>query len=110
MTYMLWKGGWKIAKGDHMGIVIEHPDRGKINFDVVIETPKGAIYACQFIWMAEVATVNTEAGTTMNVAKAHGLLGHTGEESTGLTAKQLGWTITRGALELCLHCIRSKAK
>ena len=36
----------EITKGDHMGIVIEHPDGGEINFDVVIETPKGAIYAC----------------------------------------------------------------
>ena len=36
LTCMLWKGGWKIAKGDHMGIVIKHPDGGKINFDVAI--------------------------------------------------------------------------
>ena len=64
---MLQKGGWKIAKGDHMGIVIEHPDGGEINFDVVIETPKGEIYACQFILIAEVAMVNTEVCATMNV-------------------------------------------
>jgi hypothetical protein len=110
LTRMLRKGGWKIVKGDHMGIVIEHPNGGDINFDVVIETPKGAIYACRFIRTAEVATVNTEAGTTMNVHKAHGLLGHIGEEATRLTAKQLGWTITRGALGPCLHCARSKAR
>ena len=40
LTRMLRKGGRKIDKGDHMGIVIEHPNRGEVNFDVVIEIPR----------------------------------------------------------------------
>ena len=54
--------------------------------------------------------MSTEAGTTMNVQKAHGLLKHLGEEGTRLHAPHLGWTLTRGSLRPCLHCAHSKAK
>ena len=30
LTHMLWKGGWRIIKGDHTGILIEHPDGSDI--------------------------------------------------------------------------------
>ena len=101
---------WKIVKGDATGITVKHPSGDVIDFDIVVRTGKGAIFACRFIRDVELAGVSTGAGTVMNIAKAHGLLGHGDEESTRQSAKELGWVITRGKLDPCLHCARSKAK
>ena len=74
--------GWRITKGDATGITVRHESGGKIDFDIVIPTARGAIYACQFVRDAEIAMMSTDAQTKMNIDKAHGLLGHGSEEST----------------------------
>ena len=106
----LMSRNWVIVKGDMTGITVRHPSGSVIDFDIVIPTEKGAIFACWFICDAELACISTEAGTTMNITKAHGLLGHGNEEATRQTSKELGWVITRGKLDPCLHCAKSKAK
>jgi hypothetical protein len=107
---LLLRNGWRIFKGDSTGIVVEK-DSNQIAIDIVINTAKGAIFACRFIRSGvELADVGTEARTTMNISKAHGLLGHVNEESTRKTAKELGWVLTRGKLKPCLHCAKAKAK
>ena len=106
----LLMSGWKIISGDTAGIVIGNDNGEQIRFDIVIPTPRGAIMACRFVRDAEIQAVSTDAGTSMSIQKAHGLLGHGDEESTRRTAKQLGWIITRGKLKPCLYCATSKAK
>ncbi len=70
----------------------------------------GEIFACRFICDADIGVVSTDAGTTMNIEKAHRLLGYGDKESTRQTVKHLNWVITRGALEPCLSCTMAKAK
>jgi len=60
----------------------------KIEFNIVIPTAKGAIFACRFLWNEDLAGVSTDAGSKMNIQKAHRLLGHGNKESTRQTAKQ----------------------
>ena len=102
--------GWSIVKGDATGITVKNGKGGVIEFDIVILTARGAIFACRFIRDADINAASTEAGTRMNVQKAHGLLGHGDEESTRRTAKHLNWVITRGKLPPCVHCAKAKAK
>ncbi len=85
---------WKVTKGDKTGITVGSKDGSEINFDIVIPTVRGAIFACRFIRDADIGAVSTDAGTTMNIDKAHRLLGHVDEESTRQTAKHLNWVIT----------------
>ena len=47
---------------------------------------------------------------TLSINKAHQLLGHMGEEATRLTAKALGWHITKGQMMVCECCAIGKAK
>ena len=42
LSRLIFKLGWEITKGDHTGIVVEHkPSGAKINFDIVVPTPRG---------------------------------------------------------------------
>ena len=106
----LLSNGWSITKGDATRITIENGGGGKIDFDIVIPTARGAIFAFRFIPDAECAGISTEAGTKMNIQKAHNLLGHGNEETTRESARQLGWVITQGKLKPCEHCAKAKSK
>ena len=102
--------GWSITDGSAKGISIGDSEGNVIHFDIVVKTPRGAIFATRFDRESEVNAASTEKGTRMNITKAHALLGHGDEESTRATAKHLGWTITRGKLKPCVQCAKSKAK
>ncbi len=102
--------GWSIASGNATGIILRNGSCGVINFDIVIPTARGAIFACRFIRDADVCAACTDVGTKMNIQKAHDLLGHGDEESTRKTAQELGWILTQGTLTPCLHCTRAEAK
>ena len=102
--------GWTIVKGSAEGISIGNSEGDVIQFDIVVKTPRGAIFAAHFVRDSEVNAASTEAGTSMNINKAHALLGHRDEDSTRNTAKHLGWRITRGTLDPCVHCAKAKAK
>jgi hypothetical protein len=75
--------------------------------DIPIETPKGVVYA-MLLRRTEVAA--PVFPVTMDIEKAHRLLGHQSEEGTRNTAKYLGWTITNGAMPVCLPCTIGKAE
>ena len=102
--------GWRIKSGDSTGISIENGKGSVISFDIVVKTSRGAIFAARFIRQSETNAASTEKGLSMNINKAHALLGHGDEESTRETARALGWVITRGKMTPCVHCAKSKAK
>ena len=81
-----------------------------INFNIVVPTEKGAIYACKFVRTVEVMTASAERTMKVNINMAHCLLGHRNEDSMHKTAKELGWVLTRGTLIPCEYCARFKAK
>ena len=81
-----------------------------IDFNIVIPTERGAIFACRFVRGTEIGVVSTDYYTKMNITKAHGLLGHVNGDSTRQTAKHLGWIITHGNLKPYIHCAKSKAR
>ena len=66
--------GGKIISGDEAGIVIENGNGEQIAFDIMIPTPRGAIMACRSVQEADIQVVSTDAGTSMSIQKAHGLL------------------------------------
>ena len=118
LTQLLTRG-WKIERGDDTGVYVEK-DGNKIDFDIVIRTVKGAVFACRFICEdAEVSTGSIEKEkkdkkdkkvTTMNIAKVHTLLSHMYEDQVQTVRKQLKITLTRETLDPCVHCAKSKAK
>jgi hypothetical protein len=62
MSRLLHKQGWKMSQGDESLIRIENGKGGVINFDIVVPTAKGAIYACKFMQEAEVVSACTDTG------------------------------------------------
>ena len=61
-----------------------------INFNIVVPTEKGAIYACKFVRTVEVTTASAERTMKVNINMAHCLLGHRNEDSMRKTAKEIG--------------------
>ena len=67
-----------------------------IKFDIMITTKKGAIY-CAYIKRktnGKVQAVNLVRGS-LNLVRAHNLLGHSHEDITNKTARYLGWNVKR---------------
>ena len=58
----------------------------------------------------EISGMTTDKNTKMTIKQAHEKLGHSGEDTTRKTAKQLGWTLSPGTLEPCDACAAAKAK
>ncbi len=110
MSKLLHKQGWKIVRGDESLIGIENGKGGAINFDIVVPTEKGAIYACKFARTMEVATASADTMVRLNINMAHCLLGHRNEDSVQKTARELGWVLSHGTLKPCEHCAQSKVK
>ena len=102
------KQGFKLG-GDVNSIWLEKNGR-RIVFDVVIPTPKGAIY-CAYLKRrnAEVASAS-KSNKVISVNLAHQIFGHGDESSTRKTAKALGFEISRGTLKPCKACAAAKAK
>ncbi len=69
-------------------------------FNIVINTPKGALYVGKFSKKGgdEVVGGATSKAPNYNIKKAHELLGYNNENDTRQMASHLGWTITRGTL------------
>ena len=57
MTRLLQQG-LKVTCGDKKLIHIENGKDGKIDFDIIVPTKKGAIYACRFVHFTELETVS----------------------------------------------------
>jgi hypothetical protein len=82
LTKMM-KQGWRLGGDQETGITLSKGDQNLI-FDIPIETPKGVVYAI-YLRRSEVAA--PALPTTMNIEKAHRLLGHQSEDATRKTAK-----------------------
>ncbi len=76
MSKLLHKQGWKITCGDESLIRVKNRKGGVIDFDIVVPTEKGAIYACKFVHFDEIAASSMEYGIKMSITMAHCLLGH----------------------------------
>jgi hypothetical protein len=99
--------GWKL-NGDKEVIWIEK-DGQEIRFDIIIPTPKGALYCMYYKRTSEMAMSAMDHGTKMNIMKAHDLLGHCSEDMTRATAKSMGWILS-GGWNPCESCATAKAK
>ena len=105
LTKMM-KQGWSLSGDKSNGIALTK-DGHTVKFDIPIDTPEGIVFAmCAKRTEVGAAAVNA----SMDINKAHRLLGHQSEEATRKTAKHLGWTVTKGAMSPCLSCTIAKAK
>ena len=85
-------------------------DGQEVHFDIIILTPKGALYCMYYKRVAEMAMAAAESSTTkMNIMNAHGLLGHCSEDMNHLATKAMGWVFF-GSWMLCESCAAAKAK
>jgi hypothetical protein len=94
MSRLLHKQGWKIVRGDNTLICIENGKGGTIDFNIVVPTKKGAIYACKCVRSVEVAGATKGKAMRLNIDMAHCLLGHRNEDSVHKTARELGCILT----------------
>jgi hypothetical protein len=81
-------------------------------FNIVVNTPKGALYVGKFYRKGsdEVMGEAADKAPTYSINKAHALLGHNNENDTRQIASHLRWTITRGSLGMCESCANAKAR
>jgi hypothetical protein len=83
----------------------------KILFDIVVQTPKGAIYATMLKRQQEFANAEVEAAPRpVSLKDAHAKLGHCDIEKTKRTARKLGWDIKDTTMPPCASCAAGKAK
>lgn len=83
---------------------------GVIEFDIVVPTSKGAVYACRFACSTEVVAASTEEGMKINMIVVHLSFGHRNENSVCKTAWELCWVLTCDTMQVCKQCAKSKAK
>jgi hypothetical protein len=106
----LQKKGWTLT-GNADYIKLQKGGESLL-FNIVINTPKGALYVGKFSGKGgdEVVGGATSKAPTCNIKKSHELLGHNNENDTRQMASHLGWTITRGPLGGCESCANAKAR
>jgi hypothetical protein len=94
------KTGWMVIFGKDKASLVKGDVI--ISFDIVIDTPKGWLFAARFKRSA-LETSLIQAPTPklkpfMNIKKAHALLGHASETITRQICKALDWMVARGSL------------
>ena len=92
------------------GITIKNRNGDVIDFDIVVPTSRGILYAYCFIRDAEIAPSSTRAEIKININKAHTLMSHGSNAIIWQTVAQLEWTITQGTLKPCKHYKKPKDK
>ena len=108
--------GWSM-QGDKESITLVSADgKHKIKFDLVVRTPKGAVFATVFKRGAEVSAAGIVKPAKLTkpakitLQQAHSKLGHPDIEKTRRTAKRLGWKLSDGVMCPCASCAAGKAK
>jgi hypothetical protein len=96
MSRLLHNQGWEIVSGNEALICIENGKGDVIEFDMIVPTEVGAIYACKLVCAMEIAKASTKNVVKLNINMAHWLLGHQNENSMWKTARELGCVLTRG--------------
>jgi len=100
--------GFKLGGGKN-SIWLEKNGK-KIVFDIVIPTPKGAIY-CAYLKRKNVEVASaSKANKVISVDLARQIFGHGDEARTRKTAKALGFELNRGTMKPCVSCTAAKAK
>jgi hypothetical protein len=96
--------------GDKNAIWIQSGDN-KILFDIVIPTPKGALYVMYMkrTGVVENEMVNVNHGK-LTIQQVHERLGHCNEDMTRKSAKALGLDLSRGGLAPCAAYTAGKVK
>eukprot|EP00804_Cyclotella_cryptica_P028830 CCRYP_019720-RA/>CCRYP_019720-RA protein AED:0.58 eAED:0.63 QI:0/0/0/0.5/1/1/4/0/888 len=104
-------GGWSLTGEKDQVKIIAPCVTKSITFDLVVKTPKGAVYATVLKRHLEVSNASvTREQMSLTLAQAHCKLGHTDVEKTRRTAKALGWDLTDGVMIPCASCASGKAK
>jgi len=100
--------GWTLG-GDKNVIWIKSPDgMVTLRFDIVIPTPKGAVYAVYLQRSYDVGGAAVQV--SMDISTAHARVGHISEDMTRKIASSLGWKLKPGPLGPCEACTIGKAK
>ena len=81
----LLKNGWNLS-GTKESLVLSK-GKSSVTFDIVINTPKGMIYATYLRRGSEVSGAVTDVRTKMSLKQAHERLGHIGKDDVRKTAK-----------------------
>ena len=108
--------------GDDTVLGIKKGSR-KVDFDIVINTPKGLLFCMYFKHkesLSEKNLLSTEGSEGIKVSTkkkqisatlAHEILGHMGEaRRRAATTKHMGFELTRGSLQAFESCATGKAK
>lgn len=103
--------GWTMY-GSKKDITLTSPcGTHKIVFDIVVHTPKGAIFATMLKRQQEFANAEVESTLRpISLKEAHAKLGHCDIEKTKRTARKLGWDIKNTTMTPCASCAAGKAK
>ena len=102
------QSGWAL-QGDKT-VLMMTKGTANVKFDIVIPTPKGAIYCIYFKRASEVTGVAAVSARKVSVMKAHRIFGHPDEDKTRAMAKALGIELVPGGMEPCDACAAGKAK
>jgi hypothetical protein len=110
LSKMVRHGGWRL-NGDKDALWIKK-DGQEICFNIVIPTPKGALYCMYYKRVGEMVMSVTDSSSKMNIMKAHNLLGHCGEDMTRTAVKAMGWVLSRPwtPCESCAIATKAKQK
>jgi hypothetical protein len=102
--------GWTMS-GSKKDITLTSPcGTHKIVFDIVVHTPKGAIFATMLKRQQEFANAEVKATLRpISLKEAHAKLGHCDIEKTKRTARKLGWDIKDTTMTPCASCAAGKA-
>lgn len=108
------KEGWTLV-GDKKKIELQK-DGKKLTFDIVINTPKGALFCAYMKRSDRTETALVTRDSTMvktqkiPIRVAHTIMGHMGEAGTRESVKNMGYEVAKGTLQPCEGCAIGKAK
>jgi hypothetical protein len=110
----LLQQGW-VLSGNGEFISVTSPDGVEIQFDIVVKTPKGQVYAACMKRHNELSAIGADGVETkiqpkMTINEAHAKYGHCSESLTRATAAHLKVNITRTPFHRCTACGMGKAK
>ena len=104
----MMKHGWSM-EGDENSIIMSK-GKQRLELGIKVPTAQGMLFCVCLRRKAEVHAGANGKDKPISIAKAHALLGHHNETSTRKTAKALGWTISRVAMQPCKECAVATAK
>jgi hypothetical protein len=111
---LLMKGWTLSGKGDI--VTVTSPDGIEINFDIIIPTKRGRVYATYFKHVNELTAIHADGTKTvvpppkLTINEAHAKFGHCSEALARRTAKALGVQLKDGPFKPCVACGMGKAK